>query len=91
MIDRAIYADDLSTVGLASSPNHVIWRLHDWDLAWSQSCSLLLVQHNTSKRQLLVRFVGRGSCEAARLLNQTCSIAGMQGAAQTTAKHLGTL
>eukprot|EP00972_Heterocapsa_arctica_P028170 4144372-Heterocapsa_arctica.AAC.1 len=37
MINRARYADDLFTVGLASSPNHVIWRVHDWDLAWSQS------------------------------------------------------
>eukprot|EP00972_Heterocapsa_arctica_P024312 3586450-Heterocapsa_arctica.AAC.1 len=63
MINRARYADDLSTVSLASNPNEVIWRLHDWDLAWSQSCSLVLLQHNTGKRQLLVRFVGRGSCE----------------------------
>eukprot|EP00972_Heterocapsa_arctica_P072599 10718801-Heterocapsa_arctica.AAC.1 len=91
MINRARCADDLSTVGLASNPNQVFWRLHDWDLAWSKSVFLLLLQHNTSRHQLLVRFVGRGSCEASRLLNQTCSIAVIPGAARTTAKHLGTM
>eukprot|EP00972_Heterocapsa_arctica_P064239 9479821-Heterocapsa_arctica.AAC.1 len=53
MIDRARYADDLSTVGLTSNPKHVTWRVHDWDNAWSLSCSPLLLQHNAGKRQLL--------------------------------------
>eukprot|EP00972_Heterocapsa_arctica_P053165 7829017-Heterocapsa_arctica.AAC.1 len=33
MIDRARYADDLSTVGLASSPKQLTWRVFDWDKA----------------------------------------------------------
>eukprot|EP00972_Heterocapsa_arctica_P032815 4830851-Heterocapsa_arctica.AAC.1 len=72
MIDRARYADDLSTVGLASNPKQVTRRVRDWDNAWSLSCARLLLQHNAGKRQLLVHFVGRGSSEASRHLKEYC-------------------
>eukprot|EP00972_Heterocapsa_arctica_P016514 2436914-Heterocapsa_arctica.AAC.1 len=56
IIDRARYADDLSTVGLASNPKPGTWRVHDWDNAWSLSFAPLLLQHNAGKRQFLVNF-----------------------------------
>eukprot|EP00972_Heterocapsa_arctica_P055966 8254285-Heterocapsa_arctica.AAC.1 len=63
LADHIRYADDLVTVGLASSIPQVNWRVKDWDEGWNRSCLPAGIAQNVDKRHFMIRFTGPGSTD----------------------------
>eukprot|EP00972_Heterocapsa_arctica_P114757 16444162-Heterocapsa_arctica.AAC.1 len=87
-IDNVRYADDLASTGVACTPRVVTWRIRDWDRNWDAYCVPAGYFQSIGKRQLTVRFAGRGAREAQGRLLDTPQQQQVQGKLTHVPLHL---